>query len=284
MNNGNIDLHVHSNRSDGTLSPTELVSYALEKGLQAFALTDHDTVEGLSEAFLAAQGTGLEVISGIEFSTEYMGRDIHIVGLDIDYQNTEFVSQLHCFRDSRNIRNRRMIERLRDGGINISVEQMANDFGNAVWTRAHFARYLMEHGYIKELSEAFEKYIGDKCPYFVPREKVTPIQAVNLIYRAGGIPVLAHPLLYHLDDSALSALLSSLKSAGLIGVEAIYATHSARDENLVRQIAKRHGLLISGGSDFHGSNKPNIDLGCGKGNLSIPYEILKNLRNRRKHL
>lgn len=277
-----IDLHVHSDCSDGTFRPSELVDYALQKNLAAFALTDHDTTAGLEEAFQAAEGTSLEVIAGIEFSTEYHGRDIHIVGLDIDYQHPGFISQLQCFRDSRNIRNEKMIQRLHDGGIDISVAQMQEAFGDAVWTRAHFARYLLEHGYVKEMSEAFERYIGEHCPYFVPREKVTPAQAVNLIFRTGGIPVLAHPMLYHLDADDMDELLISLKKSGLMGIETLYSTHSASEERLVRQLAKTHGLLISGGSDFHGSNKPHIDLGCGRGNLNIPYEILKNLRDRRK--
>ena len=140
----------------------------------------------------------------------------------------------------------------------------------------------MDHGYVAEMPEAFEKYIGENCRYFVPREKVTPVQAVHLISSTGGIPILAHPMLYHLPEAEMDELLASLRKAGLIGIEAIYSTHSALDENLVRQLAKRHGLLISGGSDFHGSNKPYIDLGVGRGNLCIPYHVLTNLRSRRK--
>ncbi len=277
-----VDLHVHSDCSDGTMSPAELVAYACQKGLRAFALTDHDTVAGLPEAFAAAEGTALEVIAGIEFSTEYHGKDIHIVGLDIDYQSTEFCKRLTRFQDSRDIRNEKMIRKMQEDGIDISLEQMETAFGNAVWTRAHFARYLMDHGYVAEMPEAFEKYIGENCRYFVPREKVTPVQAVHLISSTGGIPILAHPMLYHLPEAEMDELLASLRKAGLIGIEAIYSTHSALDENLVRQLAKRHGLLISGGSDFHGSNKPYIDLGVGRGNLRIPYHVLANLRSRRK--
>lgn len=275
------DLHVHSSCSDGTFTPSQLVSYACEKGLAAFALTDHDTTAGLEEAFLAARETDLEVIPGIEFSTEYLGKDIHIVGLDIDYKNPEFVEQLQVFRDSRNIRNRKMIRRLKDGGIDISWEQMEEAFGKAVWTRAHFARYLMDHGYVREMPEAFSRYVGDHCPYFVPREKVTPAQAVDLIFRTGGIPILAHPMQYHLGEDGIRTLLSILKEAGLMGAEAIYSTHSATEEALIRRLCEEMDLLISGGSDFHGSNKPDIDLGCGRGNLVIPYTILQQLRDRR---
>lgn len=283
MDTRTIDLHVHSNCSDGTLTPSELVDYALQKNLAAFALTDHDTTAGLADAFKAAAGTSLEVIPGIEFSTEYHGKDIHIVGIDIDYNGAEFNRQLAIFRDSRNIRNEKMIQRLKNGGIDISIRQMQETFGDSVWTRAHFARYLFEHGYVKEMPDAFRYYVGEHCPYFVPREKVTPVQAVNLIYRTGGIPILAHPMLYHLEADDMDELLNSLKKAGLMGIEALYSTHSAPDESLVRCLAKAHDLLISGGSDFHGSNKPDIDLGTGRQNLNIPYEVLKNLRDRRKH-
>lgn len=281
MNTPLIDLHVHSSCSDGTFSPAELVSYAREKGLAAFALTDHDTTAGLAEAFAAAEGTGMEIIPGIEFSTEYCGRDIHIVGLDIDFEHPEFVEQLHDFRDSRNVRNRKMIRRLHEGGIDISEHQMRESFGDAVWTRAHFARYLMDHGYVREMKEAFEHYVGDHCPYYVPREKVTPAQAVDLIFRTGGIPILAHPMQYHLNEEGIRRLLSSLKEAGLMGAEAIYSTHSSEEEAMIRRLTGDLDLLISGGSDFHGSNKPHIDLGCGRGNLVIPYEILQQLRDRR---
>lgn len=273
-----IDLHVHSNESDGAFSPSELVDYAVQKGLCAFALTDHDTTAGLEEAFAAAEGKPLEVIAGIEFSTEYEGKDIHVLGLDFDYRDVQFQEELQRFRDSRDVRNRKMIARLNEAGIAVSWEEMERRFGDAVWTRAHFARFMLDEGYISEMSEAFERYIGDHGPCFVPREKVTPLQAVRLVRRAGGIPVLAHPFLYHLPEASLEELVRQLKKGGLLGIEAVYSTHGRFEEEQVRQLARRMGLCISGGSDFHGSNKPSIDLGSGKGNLKIPYEILKQLR------
>lgn len=192
-----VDLHVHSTCSDGTLTPSELVSLAKKTGLSAFALTDHDTVKGLPEAMEAGKKEGIEVLPGIEFSTEYKGKDIHIVGLEFDPDSPVFLTEIRHFQDSRLLRNRKMIEKLHDeGGIDISWEQMQEAFGEAVWTRAHFARYLLDHHYIKTMQEAFTRYVGDTCPYFVPREKVTPGQAVRLIRKTGGIPVLAHPLQY----------------------------------------------------------------------------------------
>ena len=211
-----IDLHVHSTRSDGTYTPCELVDYAIEKGLDAFALTDHDTVAGLDEAmeYAAAASTEAgvkcipEVIPGIEFSTEYQERDIHIVGLYIDYKNEAFAQYLQSFIDSRTLRNQKMCSLLAEAGIDISYERLLEEFPNSVITRAHYAKYMLTHGYIKSIKEAFERYIGDNCPYFVPREKVTPAQAVELIIRAGGVPILAHPVLYHLSNARLEELVA----------------------------------------------------------------------------
>ena len=277
-----IDLHVHSTYSDGTLTPYELAKLAKDTGLTAFALTDHDTVDGIPDALSACQKFEIELIPGIEFSTEYQGKDIHIVGLELDWKSPRFLSEVHLFQDSRNIRNRKMIAKLHDlGNIDISWEQMEAAFGKAIWTRAHFARYLKDHGYVKEMKEAFSRYIGDDCPYFVPREKVSPAQAVRLIRSTGGIPILAHPLLYRLTEEGLLTLIEELKNAGLLGIEALYSTHTPEEESFVLRLARRQGLLISGGSDFHGSNKPSISLGTGRGNLRIPYELLEKLREAR---
>lgn len=272
-----IDLHVHSNCSDGTYSPEELVSYALQKGLKAFALTDHDTTAGIARAQRAASGTGLELIPGIELSTEYKGKDIHILGLGIDPENAYFQEQLLKFQNARDLRNEKMIEKLREHGIDITLEQMRACFPDSVWTRAHFARYLFDHGYVKEMWDAFDLYLGDHAPCFVPREKVTPFQAVQLIHEGGGYAVLAHPLLYHLGEEALDLLVKTLTGCGLDGIEAIYSSNRLSDETDMRRLARRYGLAITGGSDFHGSNKPSIDLGCGKGNLRIPCRLWKTI-------
>lgn len=284
-----IDLHVHSNRSDGTYSPAELVDYAIEKGLAAFALTDHDTTDGLDEALSYAEELRRtlppekaakvpEVIPGIEFSTEYQGQDIHIVGLYIDHHNAAFQKQLQAFVDSRINRNIKMCGLLREAGVAITYEALLAAFPDAVVTRAHYARYLFDHGYVKSLKEAFDRYVGDRCPCFVPREKVTPAQAVALILEAGGIPILAHPILYHMSDARLDALTAELTEAGLMGIEAIYSTYKPHEERQIRALAAKYHLFISGGSDFHGSNKPGLDLGVGYGKLFVPYSVLELLR------
>lgn len=277
-----IDLHVHSNCSDGTYTPEELVNYALEKNLRAIALTDHDTTEGVRRAQETAKGTGLELIPGIELSTEYNRKDIHILGLGIDIENVHFQNQLKRFQDERNIRNEKIITLLQKYNVEITLEQMGKEYPDCVWTRAHFARFLLEHGYVKDMGQAFSLYLGDDSPCFVPRDKVKPFQAINLIHEGGGYAVLAHPLLYHLPYEKLDKLVKSLVDSGLDGIEAIYSTNRFSDESSMRQLAKRYGLAITGGSDFHGDNKPTIDLGSGKGNLQIPYVLWKNLQAHSK--
>lgn len=289
-----IDLHTHSNKSDGSMNPADLVDYAVKKRLSAIALTDHDTIDGLDEALSRAKelselrkasggkdGADIEVIPGIEFSTEYEKKDVHILGLYIDYNVPAFRERLRRFVDSRINRNIKMCDKLREeAGMDITWEKLQEEFPDAVITRAHYARYMLSHGYIKTLSEAFERYIGDDCKYFIPREKVTPVQAVKLILDVGGIPILAHPTLYHLGEEKLDKLTSELKNAGLAGIEAIYSTYDAQDEQQIRRLAEKYDLCISGGSDFHGACKPGLELGTGYGKLYVPEEILVNLKKR----
>lgn len=277
-----VDLHTHSNKSDGSLSPSALVDLALEKGLEAFALTDHDTTDGLDEAIAYAKDKPIEVIPGIELSSEYHGKDIHIVGLYIDHHCDNFLSRIQEFRDSRVTRNEKMCNNLKEAGIDISFEKLTNEYPESVITRAHYAKYLFKYGYVKSLPEAFDRYVGDHCKYFVPREKITPSQAVELILSSGGIPVLAHPILYGMSSTQLDILVSSLKEVGLVGIEAIYSTYKPADEREIRKLAAKYDLAISGGSDFHGTAKPDISLGTGKGKLFVPEEVLTNLKKRKQ--
>lgn len=272
-----IDLHVHSTYSDGTLTPAELIALAEKRGLSHIALTDHDTTEGVPFALEASKASSVTLIPGVELSSEYNKIDIHIVGLGIDYKNSEFSEYLRQFQISRTERNIKMCQKLSDAGINISYEEIVADDPNAVITRCHIAKQLEKKGYVSHLWDAFQTYIGDDCPYFVPREKFTPVQAVQLIKKAGGAAVLAHPLLYKLTNDELHKLIEQLKPAGLDAIEAIYSSNKHGDEAYVRSLAKKYNLAISGGSDFHGANKPNIQLGSGKGNVQIPEELLKEL-------
>lgn len=281
-----VDLHVHSNKSDGTYSPSELVDYALQKGLSAFALTDHDTTAGLSEAIsyanaLAHEGKpSVEVIPGVEFSTKYEEKDVHVVGLFIHYENDAFQSQLQAFVNSRIERNKKMCGNLQEAGIDITYEKLLAElsYGESIITRAHYAAYLQKHGYVKSRDDAFTKYVGDHCPYFVPREKVSPFQAVDLIRQSGGVPILAHPPLYHMGKDRLDTLVSDLKEHGLMGIETLYCSYTGQDERDMMRLADKYDLLPSGGSDFHGNNKPGLDLATGYGRLFIPDSYLEGIR------
>ncbi len=278
-----IDLHVHSTASDGSMTPSELVSYALQKNLCAFALTDHDTVAGIEEALHAAEQFStedkpLQIIPGIEISAEYNGQDIHILGYNIDYREQGFLDEVNYYRNLRNERNSRMLLKLRETGFDITSDMMVKRFGaDTVITRAHYAIFLKEAGYVKDNEEAFNKYLNPGCPCYIPRTRIHVTDAVRLILSAKGKPVLAHPVLYQLTDTQLDGLVSLLKEAGLMGIEAIYSKNKEDAEQRMRALARKYNLFITGGSDFHGTAKPNLELGTGYGNLAIPYSLLENL-------
>ena len=274
-----IDLHTHSNASDGTCTPTEVVQRAARKGLRAMALTDHDTVSGVEEAMNAATALSLpiQVIPGTELSVAYKKQDIHIVGLFVDHRNKAFRDMTQLLIRRRLERNEEMIRRFNTNGIPVTYEELTQGNPNAVITRAHFARYLVEHQIVKIPNEAFKKYLDPGCPYFIPREYIQPEDGIEIIRKAGGVPILAHPLHYKLPQKELEALIARLKDAGLMGIEVKYSNHTMQDEYYAGQLASRFHLLASGGSDFHGANKPAIDIGTGRGNLAVPYEYLENL-------
>ncbi|MDE6914031.1 MAG: HAD hydrolase family protein, partial [Lachnospiraceae bacterium] len=279
---GQIDLHVHSIRSDGTMTPKELVDYAVSKGLKAMALTDHDTVDGIDEIMEYAKDKPVEIIPGIEYSTQYNERDVHIVGLFIDHKAPVFLAYLARLRQSRIDRNHKLCANLRSAGIDITYEALLAAFPDAVITRAHYAKFLLDKGYVKSRDEAFERYLGDHTPYFVHREKVTPEEVIDVTRRAGGIPVLAHPTLYGLGSEQLDLLIGRLKAAGLMGIETYYSTYSPSEEKKIKALADKYGLLPSGGSDFHGENKPGLDLATGYGRLYIHEEVLAQMRRARE--
>lgn len=274
-----IDLHTHSNASDGTCTPTEVVQLAAAKGLRAMALTDHDTVSGVEEAMNAVTSLSLpiQVIPGTELSVAYKKQDIHIVGLFVDHHNKAFQEMTQLLIRRRLERNEEMIRRFNADGIPVTYEELTQGNPDAVITRAHFARYLVEHKIVKIPNEAFKKYLDPGCPYFIPREYIQPEDGIDIIRKAGGVPILAHPLHYKLPEKELETLIVRLKDAGLMGIEVKYSNHTLQDEYYARQLASRFGLLPSGGSDFHGANKPAIDIGTGRGTLAVPYEYLEKL-------
>ena len=268
-----IDLHVHSNASDGTLTPTEVVKLAKESGLSVIALTDHDTVDGIEEAVEAGKRYGVQVIPGIELSAEYKSGDLHILGLNVDYTDEELRKKVAECRDSRDNRNRKMIYKLNEQGFSVTWDIMLERFGANSITRAHFAKYLVDEGYVRDKDEAFKKYLNPGCPCYVSREKISPKEAIEVILKAGGHPVLAHPLFYKMNLERLESVIVMLKDFGLQGIEAIYSLNRPEDDAALLKIAKRQGLYITGGSDFHGSIKQDIALGTGKGNLRITKDM-----------
>jgi len=278
-----IDLHVHSCLSDGTCTPEELVTLACSTGLSAFALTDHDTTAGIDRALEASHGTDVEVIPGIEFSTRWQHRDIHILGYFMDYHAPSFQERLKAFIGDRSERNIKMCARIREyTGFPISPKILEARWPDAVITRAHMAAWLVEEGYVRDRNTAFSKYLGDHAPCFIPKPEVSPLDAIELILKHQGIPVLAHPLLYSLSRKQLNLLLDGLTRAGLKGIETYYSMNRGSDTAFVRSLSQKYGLLTTGGSDFHGKNKPDIALGTGlQSNLAIPYEVLNELKSAR---
>lgn len=273
-----IDLHVHSTASDGTLTPTEIVLEARKAKLYAVALTDHDSVSGIDEFMEAGIKHNLRTIAGVELSTEYEDTEIHVLGLFIDTENEALLRQLRTFRDNRDNRNLKMIDRLREEGFQITAEEIYERYPDAVVARPHIARFLADTNQVPDMQTAFDKYIGEGCVCYVERYKITPMRAVELIRGAGGFAVLAHPCLYKISDETMKKMLKEMKKAGLDGIEAIYSRNQGSDEQKYRDLARKYGLLLSGGTDFHGANKPDIHLGTGLGDLVIPNKILLDIK------
>ena len=276
-----IDLHVHSNASDGTYTPTEVILTAKQAGLSAIALTDHDTVAGIKEAKEAAKVQNIELIVGSEFSCHYQNTEIHILGFFLDETNEELLTNVHVLVENRKKRNLSMIEKFNLAGIPITLEMLYANNPNTVITRAHFARALLELGVVSSKDQAFQKYLNSNCPFYVPRPKLDPKEIIGVIKRAGGMAFLAHPMLYHLGYQQVSSMLDSLIEYGLEGVEVYHSSNHALESSYLKSMALSKKLLISGGSDFHGSNKPDIFIGKGRGNLFVPYELLENIKRAR---
>lgn len=237
-----IDLHVHSLFSDGTCTPEELVDKASAQGLVAFALTDHDTVGGVDRALAAAKDKHLQVIPGVELSCEYQitptrSKEIHILGYNIDWKQKELLDTLEAVAKERDDRNKKMCENLQKAGYPIDYDSLIERFGNTILTRAHFARFLLEKGAIPSIDSAFKKILAADGPYFVKRHYLTPKKGIELIKNAGGLPVLAHPLLYKMSVTELHHLLDELCGYGLRGIEAMYSRNRGNDEAFVRKLA-----------------------------------------------
>ena len=280
-----IDLHAHSTASDGTYTPAEVAKLAKTIGLAAIALTDHDTIDGLEEFQKAGAALGIETITGIEFPTlwgKHHRPEIHIVGLGFDPNHPVLSERMKDIKESRDIRNRKMCEKLSSIGLHITLDEVAANAGGEIITRAHFANVLLQKGYIAKKEDAFSRYISTGLPGYVEREFLTPELCIQTIKEAGGAAILAHPTLYGLNMEQLEELCAELIPCGLDGIECQYSTYSPAETKAITALAEKMHLLPSGGSDFHGKNKPNIHLGSGKSNLAIPYSFWEELKKRRQ--
>lgn len=280
--NGWIDLHTHSTVSDGTYTPAELVRYAKDKGLRAIALTDHDNIDGIEEAQRVGGEIGVEVIPGVELSADFTEGAMHLLGLFIDRTPPSFLRRLAVFQAARRERNPKIVKKLQEMGFKITEEEVTAAARGGQAGRPHFARVLMEKGYVHSITEAFEKYIGDRGPAYVKKPQPSPEECIALIHEANGVAVLAHPNTIHLPDQRLSALFDRLLKAGLDGVEVYYSTHTPEETARYERLADEWSLAKTGGSDFHGKHKPQINLGVGRGNLHVPYSLLEDLQRRRR--
>ena len=281
-----IDLHTHTKASDGTYTPEELMEYALTKNLKAIAITDHDTINGLEPAhqYLKDHNISndrLELINGIELSTNIpkYDFDVHILGLFVDPSNPVFQEGLVRIIKDRERRNVIMLKLVQEAGYDITWKEITDYAGDSIITRAHFAKILIQKGYFNTNNEVFNKVLGNGKAAYVPRDNVNAKFAIELILNSGGIPVIAHPTLYGLDSNGLYALIDELKGYGLVGIESVYSLYSKKQAAAMSHIANRFGLLETGGSDFHGSNKPGNDLAVGHGDLCVADELLAKLKN-----
>ncbi len=265
-----VDLHIHTNFSDGTFSPEEVVAFALKNKLSAIAITDHDTVSGIENAIAASRNTGLEVIPGIEFSAEIENYEIHILGLFIDTNNPGFLEKLKKIRNSRLERMQKMIEKLNALGISVSIEEVLAHSGSDVSVgRLHLARVLFEKGNVSSVKEAFERFIGRTKPCYVKRMIISPKEAIAMIKEVKGIAVLAHP-----GSMAHDEIIPRLIEEGLQAIEAYHIEHNQGRTQHYLHLAKKYNLLISGGSDCHGIGKGFPLLGL----VKVPYEVLERLK------
>ncbi len=274
-----VDLHVHSTASDGSLTPRELVAEAKAQGLRALALTDHDTIDGLAEAIAAGIEFDLEVIPGIEISARHEPGSMHILGYFLDYRSQLLASRLQVLQQARAERNPQIVAKLQKLGMNITLAEVARASGGGQVGRPHIAQVLVQKGYVASFQEAFERYIGNHGPAYVSKFRFPPQEAIALIRAAGGVAGLAHPFtLEYTSVGHLRHILEQLQSWGLAALEVYYPEHTPERTELYRQLAKELGLLMTGGSDYHGDIKPEIRLGQLGSGQTIGYEFVARLK------
>ncbi len=267
-----IDLHLHSRFSDGLNTPTELVEMAVEKKLSAISLTDHDCLDGVKEAVVAGERNAIEVLAGVELSCEFRGRDLHILGYGVEPAHLEFQNMLKQFRETRHQRGIKIIEKLNALGVSIDATDVIKKSGEGSLGRPHIAAVLAEKGIVSTPTQAFDKYIAEGGPAYVPKYKMTPAEAIRYIRMAGGLAFMAHPGIFLENTEELHALMDE----GFDGIEIYHPKHGAETVRRLKAIADKHGLLVSGGSDFHGFATRDLPIGA----LDIPYDVLERINRR----
>ncbi len=279
-----IDLHTHSLCSDGAQTPIDVVRTAADAGLSAIALSDHDCIEGVQEAMDAGKALGVEVIPSVELSAQ-SDTELHILGYFIDIHNKRLQDTMKYALQVRDERQEETCRKLREQGFDITMEEArAEAHGNPVLCRAHFAQIMVRKGYAESVKDAFNRYLSVGCYAYSNRQALTGPEAVSVIREAGGIAVAAHLHLIKMPDDELREYLKSLIPYGLDGVEGYYTDYTPDMETRYRAMAKELGLAISGGTDYHGANKPHIAIGKGRGDLEIPYSVLDGLRQRHNEI
>ncbi len=276
---GWVDLHIHTSASDGVLSPSRAVRYAKEKGLIAIAITDHDTIDGNAEALNEGGKVDLEVIPGVEISAQFDLGSMHILGFFIDIGNKALKERLSLLQEMRAKRNPQMVEKLKELGLEISYDEVLQASGGGQVGRPHFAQVLLKKGYINTMQEAFDRYLGKGAPAYVDKFRFDPKEAMGLIREARGIPVLAHPFTLHIPSpNQLNALLAELVQLGLKGIEVYYPEHTDYQISLYKDLAEKHGLLVTGGSDYHGIEPDKAEIGIGLGDMRLSYSMVEAMK------
>jgi len=281
---GYVDLHLHTTASDGVLSPSGVVRYAKAKGLQAIAITDHDTIEGCEEGLSEGERIGFEVIPGIEISADYSPGSMHILGFFLDIHHPLLNERLEYLQKARAERNPKMVARLNQLGIDVTYEEVMKASGGGQVGRPHFANVLLEKKVVRSFQEAFDRFLKKGAPAYVDKFRFTSKEALHFINEAQGVAVLAHPNTLGVNRySELEKLIVQLVDEGLKGIEVYYPEHSAGEAAQYKTLADRYSLLSTGGTDYHGIEKNELDIGVGRGEMKLPYSIVENmkaLRNR----
>jgi predicted metal-dependent phosphoesterase TrpH len=278
-----IDLHIHTTASDGTFTPEQVVSHAHQLELKAIAITDHDTLAGSKEALRSGIPPSLGFLTGVEISSTpppfYPGSgSFHLLGYSIRLDDPKLNRTLEKLQQARKKRNPAIINRLNELGISITLDEVRREAGQGQLGRPHIAQLMVKKGAVASIDEAFDRFLGTGKPAYVDKQRVECVKAIEIILSAGGVPVLAHPgLLDYKTENQLDELIGKLKKTGIQGVEVFYSGHTPDQTRLYAELAKRHDLLMTGGSDFHGAIQPDIEMGSGRGDLIVPYELFEKL-------